>query len=293
MIDLWKSRPPAKAGEIRRGSGGCLTLDRVSLPRVDGVVYAAGSEHGVFEHRLRVAIRAGDGRVVTQQTVHASSGRWHVQLQASSQRLQPGTLEAVALSPADGSLACIVQQRITLPYTGPAPLRLFYRARVDVNGDGRPDLVILRKRSRGQGVISLTLMSGRRSSIETSSFAKMLPALVAVGNVDGRAGDELFVDVEHLSTNEFIGIYTYWKGQLRLAKTLPGYSAHPGVWAGMTCSTHGSRPRSRSPRQIGTSLAATIPASAGGDRYQSGKPGDDALRRSAAVCTRARTTRSN
>jgi len=186
-----------------------------------------------------------------------------------------------------------VQQRITLPYTGPAPLRLFYRARVDVNGDGKPGLVILRKRSRGQGVISLTLTSGHRSSIETSSFAKMLPALVAVGNVDGRAGDELFVDVEHFSTNEFIGIYTYWKGQLRLAKTLPGYSAHPGVWAGMTCSTHGSRPRSRSPRQIGTSLAATIPASAGGDRYQSGKPGDDALRRSAAVCTRARTTRSN
>lgn len=241
-IDLWKSAPPSRAAEIHRGQGGCLTLDSVSLPRADGVVEAAGRERGVFEHQFRVVVRAADGGVLVQRTVHARSGRWKAELLASSQRLQAGTLEAVALSPADGALVCLVQQRITLPYTGPAPLQLRYRAHADVDGDGRPDLITLRKASQHQGgLIRVALASGRRISVKTSMFAVFLPALVAVGDVDGRGGDELFVDVEHISTNEFIGIYTYWKGQLRLAATMPGYSAHPGLWAGMTCSARGVR----------------------------------------------------
>ena len=180
--------------------------------------------------------------MLAQRTVHARSGRWTAELRVSSQRLQAGTLEAVALSAADGALVCLVQQRITVVYTGPAPLRLRYRAHADVDGDGRPDLITLRRSSRHRGgSIEVVLASGRRTSVRTSTFAAFLPALVAVGNVDGRGGDELFVDVEHISTNEFIGIYTSWKGQLRLAATLPGYSAHPGLWAGMTCSMQGVR----------------------------------------------------
>ena len=201
---------------------------------------AAGREHGVFENQFRVAVRAPDGSVLAQRTVHAGKGRWTARLVVSSQRPPPGTFEAVALSPADGSAVCLVQQRITLPFTGPAPLRLRYRAHADANGDGRPDLVTLRKTHRGHGLIAVTLASGRRVSVKTSTSAGALPALVAVGNVDGRPGDELFVDVEHISTNEFIGVYTYWQGRLRLAGTLPGYSAHPGLWAGMTCGTRGA-----------------------------------------------------
>ena len=166
--------------------------------------------------------------------------RWTARLVVSSQRLQSGTFEAVALWPVDGSVVCLVQQRITLPFTAPAALRLRYRAHVDVNGDGRPDLVTLRKTYLGHGLIEVTLASGRRVSVKTSTLAVALPALVAVGNVDGRPGDELFVDVDHMSTNEFIGVYTYWQGRLRLAATLPGYSAHPGLWAGMTCGARGS-----------------------------------------------------
>jgi hypothetical protein len=240
-IDVWKSAPPSPAAEIRRGRGGCLALDSVSLPRTDGLLDAGGHEHGVFEHQFRVAVRAADGRVLAQRTVHATKGRWRARLVVSSQRLQPGTFEAVALSPADGALVCLVQQRITLPFTGPAPLRLRHRAHADVNGDGRADLITLQKTHKGHGLIEVTLASGRRISVKTSTVAAALPALVAVGNVDGRRGDELFVDVEHISTNEFIGVYTYWKGRLRFARTLPGYSAHPGLWAGMTCSARGSK----------------------------------------------------
>ena len=240
VIDLWKSAPPSRAAEIHRGRSGCLSLDSVQ-PASDGVVDAAGREHLVFEHQFRVVVRAADGSVLAQRTVHATNGRWKTQLVVSSQRLQPGTFEAVALSPADGSLACLVQRRITVPFTGPAPLPMRYRAHADVDGDGRADLITLQKTHNGHGLIELTLASGRRASVKTSTFAGALPALVAVGNVDGRPGDELFVNVEHISTNELIGVYTYWNGRLRLARTLPGYSAHPGVWAGMTCSAHGTQ----------------------------------------------------
>lgn len=238
-IDMWKSGPPSKPAEIHRGSGGCLTLDSLSFPRADGVVDATGRERGVFEHQFITALRGADGRVLAQRTVQARAGRWKVEL-AFSQRLQAATFEAAVLSPGDGALVCMVQQRTTVPYTGPVPLRLAYRAHADIDGDRQPDLVVLRKASQHRrGSLEVTLASGRRLTVTTSTFASALPALVAVGNVNGRAGDELFVDVEHISTNEFIAVYTYSSGRLRLARTLPGYSAHPGLWAGMTCSASG------------------------------------------------------
>jgi hypothetical protein len=42
-IDLWKSASPLKAAEIRRGAGGCLTLDNVTMAAY--VASAAGPEH--------------------------------------------------------------------------------------------------------------------------------------------------------------------------------------------------------------------------------------------------------
>ncbi len=240
VIKLWKSAPPTRAAEIRRGAGGCLALRSVSVDG-QGILKAAGSERGIFEHQFRAVVRASDGRVAAQRTVHAGNGRWSVTLLVSSQRRQAGTFESAAISPADGALVCLIQQRVTLAYTGPAPLRLVYRAHADVDGDGKPDLITLHRISPGHGLINARLASGPLLSINTSSIAVSLPALSAVGNVDGRPGEELFVDVEHISTNEFIGVYTYWKGQLRHAVTLSGYSAHPGLWAGMTCSAHASR----------------------------------------------------
>lgn len=61
------------------------------------------------------------------------------------------TFEAVALSPADGALTCLVQRRITLPYSGPAPPRLVYRSHADLDGDSTPDLIVAHKTSRGHG----------------------------------------------------------------------------------------------------------------------------------------------
>lgn len=74
-IDLWKNAPPSRAAEIRRGNGGCLTLDSANADSI-GVMKAAGREHGVFEHQFRVVIRAADSRALVQRTVHARNGRW-------------------------------------------------------------------------------------------------------------------------------------------------------------------------------------------------------------------------
>ena len=241
-IDLWKAVPPSKAATILRGAHGYLTLDSVSVSTNDlNVVKVAAREQGAFEHQFGVVLRAADGSVLVHRTIHAHGGRWSTMISAASPRRQPATIEAAILSPGDGALTCLVQRPVTLRFTGPAPLHLVHRAHADLDGDGRADLITLGRASAGHGVITATLATGRRISVTTSTVAVTLPGLATVGNVDGRPGDELFVDSEHISTNEFIGVYTYWKGQLRLARTLPGYSAHPGLWAGMTCSARGSR----------------------------------------------------
>ena len=110
-----------------------------------------------------------------------------------------------------------------------------------MDGDGRLDLINLRTASQpGGAVIQVTLASGRVLSVRTGTMPAALPALVTVGNVDGRPGDELFVDVEHISTSDSIGVYTYAGGQLRLAGEAP-VSAHPGLFAGITCTARGSQ----------------------------------------------------
>jgi hypothetical protein len=236
VIDLWKSSPPVKAAEIRRGSGGCLTLSSVNV-RIDGRVVASGGEHGLFEHHLLVVLRGDDGRIIHQQALHSSGGRWSAMMFTNSRRDQAGTLEVVAASPKDGALACLVQVRVRLPFTNPASQPLFYRAHADVDGDGRPDLITLKQATFGHpgGQITVMLASGRVLTVKTSTSAVFLPALVTVGNVNGRLGDELFVDVEHISTGDSINIYTYSQRQLRLAGGL-SVSGHAGLFAGITCS---------------------------------------------------------
>jgi len=112
VIDLWKAAPPAAAAEIRRAPDGCLTLARFATG--SGRVSAAGRERNLFEHSLVVVLRGADGRVVAQQPVTASNGRWSVGFPYRTPRQQPGTLEAIAESAKDGALVCLVQARVTL-----------------------------------------------------------------------------------------------------------------------------------------------------------------------------------
>ncbi len=112
-IDLWKSAPPSKAAEIRRGAAGCLTLDRSSVSA--GLITAAGHARPIFENQFPLILRGTDGSIIASQTMHVNHGSWSGRLAYHTNRTQPGTLEASVASPRDGALVCIVQIRLTVP----------------------------------------------------------------------------------------------------------------------------------------------------------------------------------
>jgi hypothetical protein len=223
--------------DVAQARSSCLTIDRAGV-RIDGRLSAAGRE-SVFEHRVVVNVRGANGRVIADTAVTGRDGSWNVTLFVLSPRDQTGTLEVLSRSPKDGSIACLARRQVRLPFTSPVAQRLVYRAKADVDGDGRGDVIALRKTSHAKGVIEVALASGRHVSATTRSLAVGRPGLVRVGNVNGRAGSELFVELEHISTAGTIGIYTYANRQLRLAGTLPT-SAHAGLFSGITCGSCGS-----------------------------------------------------
>jgi hypothetical protein len=238
VVDLWKSTF-APAGDITRGTDNCLTLNGVRA--TPGTVTARGTAHGLFENHFRAVLPDFFGHVLTTRAVTAS-GRWSVAVHYTAPQGQGASFEAAASSAKDGALACLVQKAFALPASNArANLSLVYRAYADVNGDGRPDLVTLRHVSASKGKLTVMLAGGGRLSVTTPSDAAWLPALVAAGNVDGRPGEELFVDVTHVTTAESISIYTYWQGHLVKAGTLSAYGYDYGILYGLTCSAKSTR----------------------------------------------------
>jgi len=238
VIDVWKSTF-ASSGNIFRGQGGCPTLSRVDA--ASGTVSASGSTVGLFENQFRVVVRDAFGAVLASRSVSAI-GRWRVTLHYTAPQGQGGSFEAAARSAKDGALACLVQQALALPASNArANPKVVYRAFADVNGDGRLDLVTLRRTGASKGELTVALRGGGRLFVATPSDAVWLPGLVATGNVDGRAGAALFVDVAHVTTAESIGIYTESRGRLVRAGTLPAYGNDYGVLYGVTCGAQGNR----------------------------------------------------
>jgi Immunoglobulin-like domain of bacterial spore germination len=237
-VDVWKSTF-GPAGNVFRGQGGCLTLNRVSAAA--GTVTASGTAHGLFENRFRAVLRDAFGGVLASRPVSASGG-WHVALRYTAPQGQGASLEAAASSAKDGALGCLVQKVFALSASNPrANLHVVYRAYADVNGDGRRDLVTVRRTGSSKGQLTVALAGGGRLSVTTPSDAVWLPGLVASGNVDGRPGEELFADVAHVTTAESISIYAFWHGGLVKAGTLPAYGDDYGVLYGVTCSVQGTR----------------------------------------------------
>jgi immunoglobulin-like protein involved in spore germination len=118
VIDLYKSAPPSRTAEIRRGERGCLALVRWS--RSGSRIHVSGTARDIFENQFQALVRDAAGRVAGRATVtSAPSGRWTGTVTYTSARPQPGTLEAVDSSARDGSLACLAQVRVALADTTP------------------------------------------------------------------------------------------------------------------------------------------------------------------------------
>jgi hypothetical protein len=110
-IDLWKSAPPSRLAR-QSFPRGCLSIRTLKI--TNGSITASGTERNVFEHQFQVVVRGANGTVLGRRTaVHGPN--WSTTVRYHSTKRQAGTLEAVALSPKDGSLACISQERVTLP----------------------------------------------------------------------------------------------------------------------------------------------------------------------------------
>jgi hypothetical protein len=113
-IDVYKSRPPRPSAEIPAAPGGCLSI--TSHADAGGRITASGTAHGIFENQFTLAIRSAAGRVVAHRNVAfaRTAPSWTSTLSYAVPIDQPGTLEAVDLSPRDGSLACLAQIRVPL-----------------------------------------------------------------------------------------------------------------------------------------------------------------------------------
>jgi hypothetical protein len=109
-IDLYESRPPSPAAEIRRAPDRCLSLrDFAITPRR---VSASGRELNLFEHSLVVRLRRAGGVVHRERAATAAARRWSTSFRYPPTRRRTGTLEAVALSAKDGTLDCLTQVRV-------------------------------------------------------------------------------------------------------------------------------------------------------------------------------------
>jgi len=112
VIDLYRSAPPTAAAEIRTGVRNCLRLRSVR-PAVNGF-RVLGTELNLFEASFLLRVRDASGRVVGRR-IGTARGNWDLRVSYSGVRtVQSGTLEAVAESARDGSLACLVQVRVRL-----------------------------------------------------------------------------------------------------------------------------------------------------------------------------------
>lgn len=112
VIDLYRSAPPSRSAEIRTGVGSCLTL--TSIQRTGNRFRVRGTERDLFEGSFVIRVRDARGRVVGRRIVTARGPWTQTVSYAGVSSRQLGTVEAVADSAKDGSLACIVQRRVTL-----------------------------------------------------------------------------------------------------------------------------------------------------------------------------------
>jgi hypothetical protein len=112
VLDLYRSTPPAAAAEIRSAPNGCLALR--SVQRSGRAFVVGGVERNVFEGSFQLIVRDARGRVVGRRTITAR-GAWRKGVgYRGVSGPQAGTIEAVASSAKDGSLACLVQRRVAL-----------------------------------------------------------------------------------------------------------------------------------------------------------------------------------
>ncbi|HET7572665.1 MAG TPA: hypothetical protein VFJ77_08350 [Gaiellaceae bacterium] len=125
--------------------------------------------------------------------------------------------------------------------------------RADVNGDGRPDLILVYSRLSRQhpsGYVGGTPPSLRRNFVAEAAFLKVVfangtstsarlraraAAIDAVAHVNDDPGREIFLEVGRLSSGATGAAYGYDKGRLVSAGVALGYGGDSAARAGFDC----------------------------------------------------------
>lgn len=130
------------------------------------------------------------------------------------------------------------------------------KTRVDLDGDGdtapgdTPGRAEILQTAQYSWALRVHVKSNVLTTpLETPEESRQ-PRLVAVGNVNGRRGDELFVNLEtardSIPGGQPILLYTYYHGQLVQADSGStqlgvGDGSGPGVTYGVGCRSHGNQ----------------------------------------------------
>lgn len=121
----------------------------------------------------------------------------------------------------------------------------------DVDGDGRPDLILLdarlgARRAKGQftpaGFTLKVLRSSGGALTAQIAHPEKAPTIVSVANVNQRPGAEIFIQQTQISSGSYVSVYTFNGHRLRSAGGPHGGFANGGDSAqryGFTCPSRG------------------------------------------------------
>ena len=116
-------------------------------------------------------------------------------------------------------------------------------AYADVDGDGRPDLILLygdptTHRVHGlflPAVFTLKVVRASGGALSTRVPALEPPTIILLRDVNNRPGDEIFIHETHVSSGEYVGVYAFDGHRLRRAGGFWGYGGDSAQQYGITC----------------------------------------------------------